>query len=129
MSLKDIDFEKLKEGIRQATILLIMVTDGYVEAMKDPSDIEHVALSFQLQEAARGEKEVYIIAFRPLSRDNFALVMDMLEGSKTKAVFFVDKDSDKDKEKVSLLLRILMGSVTISGTSKDSWITERRKVK
>lgn len=120
--LKNIDFEKLKKGIDEAHVLVIMITDGYIEAMKDPSDIEHVALSYQLQVAARGEKEIYIIAIRPISRDNFSLVMDMLEGSKTKAVIFIDKDSEEDMEKMTLLLKILMGPAQISGTSRDSWI-------
>ena len=126
MSLKNIDFEKLKGDIENATVLLIMVTDGYIEAMKDPDDIEHVALSYQLQQAAKGTKDVYILAMRPLTRDNFSLLMDMLEGSKLKTVVFVDRDDKEDMKRASQLIGFLMSTgghrVKVTGTSKDSWI-------
>ena len=126
MSLKNIDFEKLKADMEEATTLLIMVTDDYIEAMKNPEDIEHVALSYQLQQAAKGTQDVYILAMRPLARDNFSLLMDMLEGSKLKTVVFIDKDDKEDMDRAVRLIRTLMAGlgqrVSISGTSKDSWI-------
>jgi len=126
MSLKKIDFEKLKADMENATVLLIMVTDGYIEAMKDPEDIEHVALSFQLQQAAKGTQDVYILAIRPLARDNFSLLMDMLEGSKLKTVVFVDRGDKEDMQRASELIGFLMSTgghrVKVTGSSKDSWI-------
>lgn len=123
MSLKKINFERLKRDIEKARILLLLLTDAYIDAMKNPENIEHLALSYQLSEAAKGEKEVYIVAVRPLSRDNFDLAMDLLEGSKLKAVIFIDRDNKEDMEKMSTLLHILMGPfVRVSGSSRDSGV-------
>ena len=124
MSLKGIDFEKLKHGIENAHILVILISDSYIESMKDPSSIDHVALNYQLQQAAKGKQAVFIIAIRPLSKDNFNLVMDMLEGSKLKSVIFVDRNDEEDMERAVRLLTLLMGPVRLGGTSGDSWILE-----
>lgn len=125
MSLKGIDFEKLKHDIEKAHILVILISDPYIEAMKNPSSVDHVALNYQLQQAAKGRQDVFIVALRPLSKDNFNLVMDMLEGSKLKTVIFVDRDDEEDMDRAVRLLTLLMGpGIRLGGTSGDSWILE-----
>jgi hypothetical protein len=126
MRLKSVDIEALTRQIRDAHMLLIMINDGFIEALKDPEDLQHEALNLQIHEAAKGEKDVYLLCFRPIEKDNFSLVMDMLEGSKLKCIVFTDPDDDEDVDRVGRLLRYLTGpGMRISGTSKDSWVTEK----
>lgn len=126
MRLKSVDMEVLTRKIRDAHMLLIMINDGFIESLKDPEDLQHEALNLQIQEAAKGEKDVYLLCLRPIEKDNFSLVMDMLEGSKLKCIIFTDPDDDEDRDRVSRLIRYLTGpGMRISGTSKDSWVTEK----
>lgn len=121
-TLVGVDLETLAEKLREADMLLILLTDGYIESMKDPHDIEHIAINLQLQEAAKGEKEVYLICFRPIQKKNFSLLMDMLEGSKLKNILFIDKGDERDLDRASRLVGLLMGPARISGTSGDAWL-------
>lgn len=119
-----VDLEVLKRKIRDAHILVIVTTESYIRGIKDPHDVEHLALNLQIQEAAKGEKEVYLIVMRPVERKNFSLLMDMLEGSRLKSIIFVDRDDKRDWERSRRLLSILMGPARVSGTSRDAWLTE-----
>lgn len=122
--LKGVDIETLTRKIREAHKLLIIMNNEYIEGLKDPHDIEHVALNLQIQEAARGEKEVYIFSIRPIEKENFNLIMEMLEGSKLKCIVFVDEDDEEDKDMAARILSSAMGPARVSGTSRDAWITE-----
>lgn len=124
MTLKGVDIETLTRKIREAHKLLILMSDGFIEGMKDPHDVEHVALNLQIQEAAKGEKDVYLFCIRPIEKDNFGLVMDMLEGSKLKCIIFVDPEDEEDREMASRVLGYIMGPARVSGTSEDAWKVE-----
>lgn len=118
-----VDLEILAERIRESDILILLITNGFIEGAKDPHDIEHVALNLQLQEAAKGEKEVHLICRRPIEKKNFGLLMDMLEGSKLKTIIFVD--DKRDLAKASTLIKFMIGGIPrVSGTSEDAWIVE-----
>ena len=120
--LKSVDVEELTRRIREADSLVIIMGESFIESIKDPEDMQHEALNIQIQEAAKGEKDVFLICMRPIEKDNFSLVMDMLEGSKLKCVIFVDPNDDGDREMSSRILRFLMGpGVKVSGTSADTW--------
>jgi len=121
MTLKGVDIETLTRKIREADKLLILMSDGFIEGMKDPHDVEHVALNLQIQEAAKGEKDVYLFCIRPIEKDNFGLVMDMLEGSKLKCIIFVDPEDEEDRDMASRVLGYIMGPARVSGTSEDAW--------
>ena len=112
----------------KATTLLIMLSNEYIEGMKDPEDEYHLGLNVQIQQAAKGEQDVYLLIRRPIEKDNFSLVMDMLEGSKLKTIVFFDKDDEEDMEMAIRITRFAMASldarVRIIGTSKDAVIEE-----
>ena len=124
VNLVGVDMELLAKKIGEAHILLILMDDGYIESMKDPHDIEHRAINLQIHEAAKGEKEVYLIVTRPIKKKNFGLLMDMLEGSKLKNILFIDKGNKRDLDRAVELTAFLMGPARISGTSGDAWLTE-----
>ena len=118
-----VDIEKLKQGIAEAEVLLILIGNKYIEDMKNPEDLYHVALNVQIQEAAKGEKDVYLLVRRPVERNNFTLLMDMLEGSKLKTIVFIDPKEEEDMERAARIVAIAMGPrIRISGTSKDAII-------
>lgn len=120
MSLK-VDIEILKRKIAEAHILLLMLSNDYIESMRDPEDEHHVGLNLQIQEAAKGDKDVYLLCRRPIERDNFSLVMDMLEGSKLKTIVFFDPKNEKDLEMATRIIRFAMGpGVSVSGNSGDA---------
>ncbi len=123
-----IDIELLERKMAKATTLLIMLSNEYIEGMKDPEDEYHLGLNVQIQQAAKGEQDVYLLIRRPIEKDNFSLVMDMLEGSKLKTIVFFDKDDEEDMEMAIRITRFAMASldarVRIIGTSKDAVIEE-----
>ena len=112
----------------QAHILLIMLSNEYIEGMKNPEDEYHVGLNVQIQQAAKGEQDVFLLIRRPIEKDNFSLVMDMLAGSKLKTIVFFDKDDEEDVEMATRIIRFAMASaearIRIIGTSKDAVIEE-----
>ena len=116
-----IDIELLKRKMEQATALLIMLGDDYVAGMMNPKDEDHLALNVQIQQAAKGDQDVFLLIRRPIEKDNFSLVMDMLEGSKLKTIVFFDKDSEEDMEMAMRVIRYAMGPFNISGTSGDAF--------
>lgn len=122
VNLVGVDLEILAKKIGEAHILLILMNDGYIESMKDPHDIEHQAINLQISEAAKGEKEVYLIVTRPIQKKNFSLLMDMLEGSKLKNILFIDSGNKRDLDRAVELTALLMGRVKVSGTSGDAWL-------
>lgn len=124
MTFKGIDTELLTRKIREADKLLIIMNDDYIEGMKNPDEVDHVALNLQIQEAARGEKEVYLYCIRPLERENFNLVMEMLEGSKLKCIVFIDQENKEDMEMANRILHLAMGRVKFIGKSGDAWKDE-----
>ena len=119
-----VDIDILKRKMAQATSLLIMLGDDYIEGMKNPEDEFHEELNMQIQQAAKGDQDVFLLIRRPIEKDNFSLVMDMLEGSKLKTIVFFDKDNDEDMERAVRVIRYAMGPFKISGTSKDAVIEE-----
>ena len=119
--LTGVDIVTLTRKIREADKLVIMMDNEFIESMKDPHDVEHIALNLQIQEAAKGEKDVYLLCIRPIERDNFGLVMDMLEGGKIKCIIFVDPKDEEDREMASRILYYAMGPATLLGTSEDAW--------
>lgn len=108
----------------QAHILLIMLDNEYIEAMKNPEDGDYLGLNVQIQQAAKGEQDVYLLIRRPIEKDNFSLVMDMLAGSKLKTIVFFDKDDKEDMEMATRIIRFAMASaeerVRVIGTSGDA---------
>lgn len=124
VNLVGVDMELLAKKIGEAHILLILMDDGYIESMKDPHDIEHQAINLQISEAAKGEKEVYLIVTRPIKKKNFGLLMDMLEGSRLKNILFIDKGNKRDLDRAAQLTGFLMGPTRVSGTSQDAWLTK-----
>lgn len=123
-----IDIELLKRKMEQATTLLIMLGDDYIEGMKNPEDEYHEGLNVQIQQAAKGDQDVYLLVRRPIEKDNFSLVMDMLAGSKLKTIVFFDKDDEEDMEMAIRIIRFAMASsdvrVKVTGTSGDAVIEE-----
>jgi len=125
-----VDIDILKRKMEQATALLIMLGDDYIEGMKNPSDPYHVGLNVQIQQAAKGDQDVFLLIRRPIEKDNFSLVMDMLAGSKLKTIVFFDKDDEEDMEMAIRVIRFAMASaetrVRIIGTSGDAVIKDSR---
>ena len=120
--LKSVDIEELTRRISEADALVLIMGESFIESIKDPEDMQHEALNIQIQEAAKGEKDVFLICFRPIEKDNFSLVMDMMEGSKLKCIIFVDPKDERDREMSIRILRYLMGpGVNVSGSSMDTW--------
>lgn len=120
--LKSVDIEELTRRLAEADSIILIMGESFIESIKDPEDIQHEALNIQIQEAAKGEKDVFLICFRPIEKDNFSLVMDMLEGSKLKCIIFVDPKNDEDRERSTRILRYLMGPrVKVTGSSLDTW--------
>jgi len=123
-----VDIELLKRKMAQAHILLIMLSNEYIEDMKNPEDEYHLGLNVQIQQAAKGEQDVYLLIRRPIEKDNFSLVMDMLAGSKLKTIVFFDKDDKEDMEMATRIIRFAMASsedrVKVIGTSGDAVIEE-----
>ena len=120
-----IDIDILRRKMEQATALLIILGDDYIEDMKNPSDPYHIGLNVQIQQAAKGEQDVYLLIRRPIEKDNFSLVMDMMEGSKLKTIVFFDKDNEEDMERAVRVIRYAMGpGIRVTGTSKDAVIEE-----
>ena len=123
---KKIDIDILKRKMAQATSLLIMIGNDYIESMKNPEDEHYLGLNVQIQQAAKGEQDVYLLIRRPIEKDNFSLVMDMLSGSKLKTIVFFDKDDDEDMEMAIRITRFAMASagarVRVIGTSGDAVI-------
>ena len=78
----------------------------------------------QIQQAAKGEQDVYLLIRRPIEKDNFSLVMDMMAGSKLKTIVFFDKDDEEDMEMAVRIMRFAMASadarVNVIGTSGDA---------
>ena len=125
MNLSKVDIELLKRTMEQAHILLILMTNDYIEGMKDPKDEYHLGLNVQIQQAAKGEQDVYLLCIRPIEKDNFSLVMDMLEGSKLKCIIFIDPDDDEDREMATRIIHHLTGgNIKVTGTSGDAVIEE-----
>ena len=105
--------------------LLIMLSNEYIEGMKDPEDEYHLGLNVQIQQAAKGEQDVYLLIRRPIEKDNFSLVMDMMAGSKLKTIVFFDKDDDEDMKRAIRVIHYAMGpGMKLTGTSKDALIEE-----
>lgn len=120
--LKSVDIETLTRKIAKADALILIMGDSFIESIKNPEDMQHAALNLQIQEAAKGEKDVFVICFRPIEKDNFSLVMDMLEGSKLKCIIFVDPKDEEDLEMSTRILRYLLGpGAKVSGTSMETW--------
>ena len=123
-----VDIDILRRKMAQAHILLIMLSNEYIEGMKNPEDEYHVGLNVQIQQAAKGEQDVFLLIRRPIEKDNFSLVMDMLAGSKLKTIVFFDKDDEEDMEMATRIIRFAMASagarVRVIGTSKDAVIEE-----
>uniref|UniRef100_A0A6M3LUA7 Uncharacterized protein n=1 Tax=viral metagenome TaxID=1070528 RepID=A0A6M3LUA7_9ZZZZ len=119
-----VDIDILKRKMAQAHILLIMLDNEYIEAMKNPEDGDYLGLNVQIQQAAKGEQDVYLLIRRPIEKDNFSLVMDMLAGSKLKTIVFFDKDDKEDMEMATRIIRFAMASaeerVRVIGTSGDA---------
>lgn len=129
MSLSEkVDIELLKRQMAKAQTLLIMMDNEYIEDMKNPENEYYLGLNVQIQQAAKGEQDVYLLIRRPIEKDNFNLVMDMLAGSKLKTIVFFDKDDKEDMEMATRIIRFAMASVEarvrIIGTSKDAVIEE-----
>ena len=122
-----VDIDVLKHKMAQAHILLIMIDNEYIEGMKNPEDEYHVGPNVQIQQATKGEQDIYLLIRRPIEKDNFSLVMDMLAGSKLKTIVFFDKDDEEDMEMATRIIRFAMASaearIRIIGTSKDA-VTE-----
>jgi hypothetical protein len=123
-----IDIELLKRKMADAQILLIMLSNEYIEGMKDPEDEYHLGLNVQIQQAAKGEQDIYLLIRRPIEKDNFSLVMDMLAGSKLKTIVFFDPKDKEDMDMATRIMRFAMASaedrVRVTGTSKDAVIEE-----
>ncbi len=123
-----IDIDILKRKMAQAHILLIILGNEYIEDMKNPSDPYHLGLNVQIQQAAKGEQDVYLLIRRPIEKDNFTLVMDMLAGSKLKTIVFYDKDDEEDMKMATRIIRFAMASwkdrVKVIGTSGDALVEE-----
>lgn len=130
MSLSEgpIDIELLKRKMADAHILLIMLSNEYIEGMKDPEDEYHLGLNVQIQQAAKGEQDVYLLIRRPIEKDNFSLVMDMLAGSKLKTIVFFDPKDKEDMDMATRIVRFAMAStkdrIRVTGTSGDAVIEE-----
>ena len=123
LSEKRVDIDILKRKMAQAHILLIMLSNDYIEDMKNPEDEYHLGLNVQIQQAAKGEQDVYLLIRRPIEKDNFSLVMDMMAGSKLKTIVFFDKDDKEDMERALRVIHYAMGpGFRLSGTSKDAVI-------
>ncbi len=108
-----VDIDILKRKMAQAHSLLIMLDDGYIEGMKNPEDEYYLGLNVQIQQAAKGEQDVYLLIRRPIEKDNFSLVMDMLAGSKLKTIVFFDKDDKEDLEMAVRITRFAMASFEV----------------
>lgn len=123
-----IDIDILKRKMEQATTLLIIIGNEYIEDMKNPSDPYYLGLNVQIQQAAKGEQDVYLLIRRPIEKDNFSLVMDMMAGSKLKTIVFFDKDDKEDMEMATRIVRFAMASyetrIKVIGTSGDAVIEE-----
>ena len=126
MNLSDkVDIDILKRKMAQAHILLIMIDNEYIEAMKKPEDEYYLGLNVQIQQAAKGEQDVYLLIRRPIEKDNFSLVMEMLAGSKLKTIVFFDKDDEEDMKRAIRVIHYAMGpGMKLTGTSKDAVIEE-----
>ncbi|KKN29412.1 hypothetical protein LCGC14_0844400 [marine sediment metagenome] len=105
-----IDIELLKRKMAGAHSLLIMLSNEYIEGMKDPEDEYHLGLNVQIQQAAKGEQDVYLLIRRPIEKDNFSLVMDMLAGSRLKTIVFFDPEDKEDTEMATRIIRFAMAS-------------------
>lgn len=126
--LKSVDIETLTRQIREADKLLIMIDNGFIESMKNPQDVEHISLNLQVQEAAKGEKDVYLFCIRPIEKDNFSLVMDMLEGGKLKCILFVDPKDEEDRVMAARIMGFAMGPARVLGSSSDTWEIEETEL-
>ena len=128
LSEKRVDIDILKRKMAQAHILLIMLSNDYIEDMKNPEDEYHLGLNVQIQQAAKGEQDVYLLIRRPIEKDNFSLVMDMMAGSKLKTIVFFDPEDKEDTEMATRIIRFAMASledrIKVIGTSGDALIEE-----
>ena len=116
-----IDIELLKRKMAEAQVLLIILGDDYVAGMMNPKNEYHLGLNVQIQQAAKGEQDVYLLIRRPIEKDNFSLVMDMLAGSKLKTIVFFDKDDEEDMERATRVIHHAMGpNIKFSGSSGDA---------